>query len=266
MDRSVQDIGASFDARAGRYNQNEWHRACAERLVELSSLSRGAVVLDAGTGTGFAAVAAARAAGARGRVVAVDLSLGMLAVARRHEPESASAPIEWVHGNAVEMAGDSAGSFDAVICAAALLYMPVSAALAEWHRLLRPGGTIAVSSMREGSPVAGRLFRECAAACGFHLADPSAALGSESACRAALEAAGLNHTVVTSDRLPFTAQDTAMAWESNLGSAAHETVRLAGPDVLGRMRDAFVRSLEDEERRTPGSTASAAVLFARGSR
>jgi len=266
MDRSVQDIGASFDDRAELYNQNEWHRACAERLVEFSSLGGGAIVLDAGTGTGFAAIAAARAVGAGGRVVAVDLSPGMLAVARRHEREPTSASIEWVHGNAVDVAGYSAGSFDAVICAAALLYMPVSAALAEWHRLLRPGGAIAVSSMRAGSPVAGRLFRECAAAFGFQLADPSEALGSESACHAALEAAGFTHTVVTSDRLRFTAQDVAMAWESNLGSAAHEAVRLAGPDVLGRIREAFMRSLEDEERRTPGSTASAEVLFARGSR
>lgn len=266
MERSVQEIGASFDARAEGYHQNEWHRACAERLVELSSLARGATVLDAGAGTGFAAVAAARAVGAHGRVVAVDVSLGMLAVARRHEPESPSAPIEWVHGNAVEMAGYSAGSFDAVISAAALLYMPVSAALAEWHRLLRPGGTIAVSSMRAGSPAAGRLFRECAAAFGFHLADPSEALGSEPAVCGALEAAGFTHVVVTHDRLPFTAQDTAMAWESNLGSAAHAAVRVAGPEVLGHLRAAFTQALEDEERRTPGSTASAEVLFARGRR
>ena len=55
MNRSVQDIGASFDARAERYNQNEWHRACAERLVKFSDLGRGSAVLDAGTGTGFAA-------------------------------------------------------------------------------------------------------------------------------------------------------------------------------------------------------------------
>lgn len=160
MDRSVQDIGASFDARADRYNQNEWHRVCAERLVAFSNVRSGAVVLDAGTGTGFAAIAAARAAGPRGRVVAIDLSSGMLRIARQHQAESASAPVEWVHGNATELSGYSAGGFDAVVCAAALLYMPVPAALAEWHRLLRPGGTVAVSSMRAGSPVAGRLLRE----------------------------------------------------------------------------------------------------------
>lgn len=266
MEESFQGIGTSFDARAERYNLNEWHRACAERLVAFSSLGRGYAVLDAGTGTGLAAIAAAQVVGASGRIVAVDLSVGMLGVARRHVPEAASAPIEWVQGNAIDLTDYSPGSFDAVICGAALLYMPVPMALAEWRRLLRPGGTVALSSMRAGSPVAGRVFRDCAAAFGFRLADPSEALGSEVACHAALQLAGFTDTAVTSDRLPFTAQDAAMAWESNLGSAAHEVVREAGPEALVRMKDAFVRSLAEEERRVPGSTSSADVFFARGTR
>lgn len=261
-----QDVGTSFDARAERYNLNEWHQACAERLVAFSRLRRGDVVLDAGTGTGWAAIAAARVVGASGRIIAVDLSGGMLAVARRHVPEAASAPIEWVQGNAIDLTALSPASLDSVVCGAALLYMPVPAALAEWRRILRPGGTVAVSSMRAGSPVAGRVFRDCAAAHGFRVADPSEALGSEAACHAALQQAGIMDTVVASDRLPFTAQDAAMAWESNLGSAAHEVVREAGPEALARMKEAFVRSLAEEERRVPGSTSGADVLFARGSR
>jgi len=266
MERSGQDIGASFDARAERYNQNEWHRACAERLVTFSRVGPGSRVLDAGTGTGFAAIAAARAVGAKGQVVAIDLSEGMLRVARQHEPEPASAPIQWVHGNAVDIAVQSAGAFDAVLCAAALLYMPVAAALAEWHRLLRPRGTIAVSSMRAGSPVAGRLFRQCAATFGFHLADPSEALGSESACHQALAAAGFTDITISGIRLPFTALDTAMAWESNLASGAHEAVRAASPDVLGRMKSMFEAALEQHERQVPGSTTSAEILLVRGTR
>lgn len=262
----MEDIGASFDARAERYNQNDWHRTCAERLVAFSRLSRGSQVLDAGTGTGFAAVAAARAVGAQGRVVAIDLSDGMLHVARRRAPEPTSAPIEWVHGNAVDIPDREAGAFDAVLCAAALLYMPVSAALAEWRRLLKPGGTVSVSAMRAGSPVAGRLFRECAATFGFRLADPSEALGSESTCRHALTSAGFMDFSMSSISLPFTGQDTALAWESNLGSAAHDAVRTAPPDVLGRMQVLFDRALESQERQTPGSTTSAEILFVRGTR
>lgn len=266
MDRSVQDIGAAFDARAARYNQNDWHRICAERLVAFGGAGPGAVVLDAGTGTGFAAIAAARAAGPRGRVVAIDLSRGMLDIARQHEPAPGSAPIDWVYGDAAGMTEHEAETFDVVLCAAALLYMPVSTALSAWHRLLKPDGTVAVSSMRAGSPVAGRLFRECAASFGFGLADPSAALGSESTCCAALEVAGFRDCAVASEALRFTPQDRAMAWESNLGSPAHEVVRSAGDDVLAAMRTAFIQALEDEERRAPGSTTRAEVLFAKARR
>jgi ubiquinone/menaquinone biosynthesis C-methylase UbiE len=156
-------IAASFDARARRYNQNDWHRVCAERLVGFAKLSKGACVLDAGTGTGLAAIAAAGAIGSRGRVVGVDASTGMLDIARQHPASSGEAPIEWRQADAADLPSLSDESFDAVLCAAALLYMPVATALAEWRRLLRPGGTVAFSSMRSGFPVAGRVFRECAA-------------------------------------------------------------------------------------------------------
>jgi ubiquinone/menaquinone biosynthesis C-methylase UbiE len=260
------DIAASFDARAERYNQNEWHRLCAERLVGFSGVAPGHAVLDAGTGTGLAAVAAARATGRTGRVVAIDISAGMLRVARRDAFEQGSAPIEWVQGDAVDLPAYPSATFDFVLCAAALLYMPVPAALAEWRRLLRPGGTIAVSSMRAGWPLAGRVFRECAAAFGFRLTDPSEALGSESAFHGTLRAAGFIDTTVVSDTVSFSNQDAEMAWESNLASAAHEAVRDASPETVARIKTAFEVALCQEELRQPGSTRNAEVLFARGAR
>jgi ubiquinone/menaquinone biosynthesis C-methylase UbiE len=179
-------IAASFDARARRYNQNDWHRRCAEQLVVVASLPEGAYVLDAGTGTGWAAIAAAGVIGSRGRVVGVDVSNGMLDIARQHVASNGQARIEWTLADASDLPSFSDESFDAVLCAAALLYMPLATSLAEWRRLLRPGGTVAFSSMRSGFPVAGRVFRECAAGYGYQLKDPSDPLGSERACHAVL--------------------------------------------------------------------------------
>ena len=266
METSSSDIAASFDARAPSYNGNDWHRLSAVRLVELCSIRPGARVLDAGTGTGFAAIAAARVTGAQGQVVAVDLSPGMLQVAGTHRPGDRDAPIQWVHGDAVHLGTYPPASFDAVLCSAALLYMPVSEALTEWHRLLRPGGCVAFSSMRAGFPLAGRLFRECAAAQGIHLTDPSESLGSETACHAALQSAGFSATTVVADTLPFTAQDVGLAWESNLGSAAHTAVRTATPEQLTSMREVFESALAQAEQRQQGSASTTEVLFARGAR
>src|SRR5688572_18473844 len=191
------DIAASFDARASTYNGNEWHRQCADRLVSQCGIRPGQVVLDAGTGTGFAAIAASRVAGPDGRIVAVDLSNGMLEIARTHLTRTGDAPIEWVQGDAVSLPGIQSESIDVVLCAAALLYMPITPALAEWHRVLTPGGRVALTSMAAGFPIPGRIFRECAAAFGVSLTDPSARLGSEHACRQALEEAGFTVTAVS---------------------------------------------------------------------
>ena len=166
MATTSSDIAASFDARALQYNGNDWHRVSAERLVEFCSIRPGSTVLDAGTGTGFAAVAAARVVGPRGRVVAVDLSDGMLQVARRHVPAASEAPIEWVQGDATGLSSYQAASFNVVLCSAALLYMPVAQALAEWHRLLAAEGIVAFSSMRAGFPMAGRVASLNAATAG----------------------------------------------------------------------------------------------------
>lgn len=263
---TFDEVAASFDARAGSYNRNEWHRQCAEHLVAFCDLRPGQAVLDSGTGTGFAAVAAARAVGSKGRVVAVDLSASMLALAAQNVVGPHMAPIEWLRGNAADLNGHEPATFDAIVCAAALLYMPVSDALAEWHRLLKPGSTLAFSSMRSGSPLAGLVFRECAEELGLQLADPSAPLGTEARCHDALREAGFVGTSVTSIVVSFSKQDRGVAWESNLASAGHAPVRSLSAEALGRMRAQFESRLAEKEQQHPGSTTSAEVLFAKGVR
>jgi ubiquinone/menaquinone biosynthesis C-methylase UbiE len=202
----------------------------------LSEAARG---LDAATGTGFAAIAASRLAGPQGTVIGVDLSAGMLDVARRHAVQAGEAPIEWVQGDATAMTSIDTGSIDVVTCAAGLLYMPVRRALDEWYRILAPGGTVAFTSMAAGFPIPGRIFRQCAEAFGVHLVDPSALLGSEEACRSALETSGFSFTAVTRRRVSFSARDIGHAWSSNVGSPAHVAVHAIGPEALDKMQAAF---------------------------
>ena len=106
------EIAASFDARAATYNGNEWHQQLAEQLVSLCDIRPGHVVLDAATGTGFAAIAASRLAGSAGRIIGVDLSSGMLDVARRHTGRPGDAPIEWLQGDASALSSITSGSID----------------------------------------------------------------------------------------------------------------------------------------------------------
>jgi len=259
-------VAAAFDDRAPTYGRNEWHRRYAEALVAEVPLQEGHHVLDAGVGTGFASVAIARVVGPGGRIVGVDLSMGMLDRARRTLDAARLPWVELFQRDATDLRDALDGAFDAVVCAAALLYMPVDAALREWHRLLKPGGSVAFSTMQRGSPRAGALFRKCARAFGVALDDPSEGLGSAAACHAALERAGFGDIRVVAGHVELSAADLSLAWDANLRSAGHAAVRDLAPADLDRLRDRYEDALRDAHADQAEPVERAAVLYAIGRR
>ncbi len=116
-----------------------------ERMTRLAKLQPADRILDIGTGTGIVAFNAARAV-PKGRVVAVDLSEGMLANARTKARRLVSAtPIEFRRMDAESLELEDQ-SFDTVLSLFALLHFPnPSQALAEMFRMLRPGGCLVVA-------------------------------------------------------------------------------------------------------------------------
>ncbi|RZQ60931.1 class I SAM-dependent methyltransferase [Amycolatopsis suaedae] len=134
----TSDLAAAFDAAAEHYDDDS-HGRIAERLLD--GLPPAGDVLDVATGTGAAAFAALRLLGAR-RVVAVDIAPAMIARAR--ERAAAGDPggrIEWWVAPAVPAPVPDA-SADAVLCASSLHFLGAGA-LADWLRVLRPGGSVA---------------------------------------------------------------------------------------------------------------------------
>jgi hypothetical protein len=90
-----------------------------------------------------------------------------------------------------------------VLCAAGLLYLPVSIALERWRRSLKRGGLVAFSAMEAEQPRGACVFRCCAAACGIEVPNPNAALGTEARCRDHLEGAGFRIIRICTERIPF---------------------------------------------------------------
>ncbi len=99
------------------------------------------VVLDVGCGTG---ILAAHLADHVGRVVGVDVSTRMLAIARRRRSERGQQNIDLVVGRAEALPFPDA-SFDCVVSTAALYNTDLDASVPELRRVVRPGGRIVLS-------------------------------------------------------------------------------------------------------------------------
>lgn len=116
----------------------------AVALVEYAGPRPGQAVLDVGCGTGAAARGAAERVGRSGRVVGVDVNAGMIDVAQSLPPVD-GAEVAWSVQSACALAFPD-GAFDVVLCAQTLQFVEDrQRALAEMHRVLVPGGELAVS-------------------------------------------------------------------------------------------------------------------------
>jgi 2-polyprenyl-3-methyl-5-hydroxy-6-metoxy-1,4-benzoquinol methylase len=127
-----EDLGQN-----GWLTADEW-RATTARL----GLGASSIVLDVACGSGGPALELTRRTGAR--VVGVDVNSQAVATANeqaRRDGLDARARFERVDASRpLLFAG---GSFDAVICIDAINHLPDRrAVLADWHRLLRPGGSL----------------------------------------------------------------------------------------------------------------------------
>ncbi|HEX8053693.1 MAG TPA: methyltransferase domain-containing protein [Thermoleophilaceae bacterium] len=111
------------------------------RLVrEAVAAAPGERILDVGCGPGYYVAELAEEVGPDGTVTGIDQSPAMLAVAR---DRCKSLPgTSFGEGEATALPFDDA-SFDAVLSVQVMEYVPdVAAALAEVHRVLRPGGRV----------------------------------------------------------------------------------------------------------------------------
>jgi ubiquinone/menaquinone biosynthesis C-methylase UbiE len=147
----------------------------AELLVERAAPRPGERVLDLACGTGIVTRRLVPAVGPTGRVVGVDLSPDMLAVARG-VPLPDGAAVEWRQADAVDL-DLPAASFDLVTCQQGFQFFPDRAAAAlQVRRVLVDGGRLVMSAWR--GPEEHPLLDASTAAVARHLDVPPHALGT----------------------------------------------------------------------------------------
>ena len=146
-----------FDAWSTFYDaplvQQLTYRPVQDAVVEALGAVAPACVLDVGCGTGLLATRLAHDL-PRARVVGCDFSYGMLVHARRH-----GAPVGWVQADAQRLPLRD-GVADAIVSTEAFHWFPDKArALAEFRRVLRPGGRLLVALVNTPNEAVRRVAR-----------------------------------------------------------------------------------------------------------
>jgi ubiquinone/menaquinone biosynthesis C-methylase UbiE len=173
MDATIRRVNRSKEAARVSYNRlSSWYDVIAGSTekkyrdwgLEKLSAQAGEKILEIGYGTGHCLVSIAKAVGPTGRVVGVDISDGMLAIAReRLQKEGLAEHADLQLGDAANLDFLEAGSLDGVFMSFTLELFDnpeIPRVLQECRRLLKTGGRIAVVSMTKTNPpgVAVRIY------------------------------------------------------------------------------------------------------------
>jgi len=141
LQRRVQRYG--WD-KAAVYYEEFWHKQLApaqQRLLELAALKPGERVLDLACGTGLVTFPAAAAVAPGGEVLGTDISQSMIDLVRQIAAERGIANVAFDRIDAEDLSALPDDSFDAVLTALGLMYVPdVLQSLREQLRVLKPGG------------------------------------------------------------------------------------------------------------------------------
>jgi ubiquinone/menaquinone biosynthesis C-methylase UbiE len=140
MEPTKEKIIAAYEALAESYNRlidHKPHNACYDRPNTLGLMPEvaGKSILDAACGPGkYAEILLSQGASVTG----FDISPRMVELAKANNKESGTF---FVHGLAAPLERLADESFDAVLCALALHYLPDwTLSIREFYRVLKPGG------------------------------------------------------------------------------------------------------------------------------
>jgi len=185
-----------------------------ERLVEVAAIRPDTLVLDVAAGRGAVLLPAAERVGKRGRAIGIDLTPAMvdLTAAELLRRGLTQAAMRQMDAEDLKFEDEA---FDRVLCGFSLHHFSrPSQALAEFWRVLRPGGTVAVSTWGQRPALFSWLreslktYEDTAELVGQPFDTPSD-------LATALHEAGFIDVRVTSEAADFIYADDEAWWESN---------------------------------------------------
>jgi ubiquinone/menaquinone biosynthesis C-methylase UbiE len=217
-----------------------WLRIASDAMLDMADIVPGASVLDVAAGAGDQTLDIAQRIGPQGRVLATDLSPGILALAQKNARQAGFHNVQTHVADGEDLQVEPA-SFDAVVCRLGLMFFPDPLqGLHGMHRALRPGGRICtmVFSRPESNPCIGILMSTAFRYAGLPARDPFQpggllSLGKPGLADKLFRAAGFQNVATTALDAPFRLP-TATHYLNFIRSSASPIQQILGrlaPDV-----------------------------------
>jgi ubiquinone/menaquinone biosynthesis C-methylase UbiE len=244
----TSDLVGAFDRASESYDNVgvDFFTPLGAALVAAVAPRPGERLLDVGCGRGAVLFPAADAVGESGSVVGTDLAPGMVS---RTAAAAADRPQIAVAVGDAQAPDFPAGSFDVLTAGLVLFFLPAPpVALANYHRVLRPGGRLGFSSFAAHDP----LYRRSLQILAKHAPGapqpfrPPAMFDSAEGLTAAVTEAGFSGTGVSelTVRSSFSGVDQLLAWIGSHGG--RQLMEHVPAERLGEAREDLAAELPAE--------------------
>ncbi|MEB3177767.1 MAG: methyltransferase domain-containing protein [Nostocaceae cyanobacterium] len=259
-----QQLLADFNFRTN-YDQGKFYSPVAQCLISCANLQTRQKILDVATGTGLVAFAAAQIVGDSGKVIAVDISPGMLSQAREKLAASGLQNLAFLEADA-EHIHLVESSFDRILCSLAICYLTdISGALKQWYFWLTPGGMVAFNAWDENAFIPSVLFREVAANYGITVPNPNATLGTHKRCEKLLQAEGFTDIQIQNQQFGwYFIPDVNYAeelWKINSRNVFGYQVLQLSPEKLEECKAEYIAAIQALPKTEQGVWCDALAFF-----
>jgi ubiquinone/menaquinone biosynthesis C-methylase UbiE len=231
-----------FTRSAASYERIRYFPIFGQWLVESAQIPKGSRVLDVACGRGAVLFPAAERVGAHGQIIGIDLADGMA-----HETQLEIQRRGLKHAEARQMDAEHLSFpdsyFDFVLCGFSLQFFPrLEQALSEFHRVLKPGGQIAVTTWNEDDP-RWDWFEDLRAAYGAVLKLGSQSLDKPEEVKRWFSQAGFVDIHVTSKALDMLYIDEEEWWNVEWSISGRAGLEKLSPETLEQFKaEAFEKA------------------------